>query len=276
MSNPDFLYRVVDDRSLVKFAPETGFTAADTWTAFDPHNNPQSARAIIELHSDWDNRIYTPLISTTESEAHAWRLARNRDEYGRTNVHVAIIDRELLERQVNVYRMLSLVDTVDAKIAPKARSHWEHVCVHRIPMDTILRFYTISEFQEYLAVDDDDDTTWDYEEENWNEEDEQWSSRVCDEESQTPEDEEEKWLWGAREEPQCLLSDLGEEDESQSLSAPKDGEEVLSEDEEWLPEPEESRAHWGKEEEQSALDDDDDDSEETVLDSSIRLRVVTI
>jgi len=195
-----------------------------------------------------------------------------------SNVHVAIIDRELLERQVNVYRMLSLVDTVDAKIAPKARSHWEHVCVHRIPMDTILRFYTISEFQEYLAVDDDDeDITWDDEEENRNEEDEQRSFRVCDEESQTSEDEEEKWLWGAREEPQCF-SDLDEEDESQSLSAPKDGEEVLSEDEGWLPE--ESRAHWGKEgleEPQSALDDDDDDdSEETVLDSSIRLRMVTV
>jgi hypothetical protein len=55
----------------------------------------------------------------TDSEDHVWRLACNREGHGRTDIHIAIIDRDLLESQVDVYRMLDLVDATNAEIAPK-------------------------------------------------------------------------------------------------------------------------------------------------------------
>lgn len=131
----------------------------------------------------------TPLISTTDSEDHAWRLACNREEHGRTNIHVAIIDRDRLESYVNVYRMLDLVRAIDAEIAPKAYSRHEHVCVYRIPIDCIVRFYTLSEFMWHINGDSSDGDN--------EEEEELWLKWLDEEELQSPEDEEEGWwpLW---------------------------------------------------------------------------------
>lgn len=242
----DQLYRVVDDRSFVQFNPETGFTAADIMTEFDPENDPQSARDIIELHSDWGNRMWTPLISTTDSEDHAWKLACNREEYGCTNIHIAIIDHDLLESQVDVYRMMDLVHTTGAEIAPKARSWHEHVCVHHIPIDAVIHFYTLSEFEQYLVGDDSEQENilWSYgEEEERGEEEEQWPFwDNSEEESQIPfeeeDDEGENAVW---EEGQLFWEEYEEEQRQDGLWGE---EELLS-------------SFWGEEDE--SLDGDDDE-----------------
>jgi hypothetical protein len=226
----DLLYRVVDERSLIQFDPEFGFVAADTWSPFDPNNDPDSARDIIELHADWSNRAWTPLISMTDSEDHAWRLACSREEHGRMEVQIAIIDRELLESQVDVYRMLDLADAIGAEIAPKARSWREHICVHHLPIDAIIRVFTLSEFERYImAGDEQEDNPWSYAEGGWEQEEGSVNSLGSEEEreypfwdeeeqSEAPSMEEQEWhndYWGDEESQSSLWS---EEDGSQSAS----------------------------------------------------------
>jgi len=201
----DLMYRVVDERSLVQFDPEVGFVAADPWSPFDPRDDPESARDIIELHADWSNRVRTPLISMTDSGDHAWRLACNLAGHGPMEIHIAVIDRELLENQVDVYRMLDLADALGAEIAPKARNWREHICVHHIPIDAIIRIFTLSEFERYIMADDEQENNpWSYMEEGWEQGDESGSSLgsedgyespFWDEEegSEAPSMEEEEW-----------------------------------------------------------------------------------
>jgi len=186
----DLLYRVVDDGSCVKFDLKTGFTAADIWTAFDPEGDPRWARDVIELHSDRNNRISTPLISMTGSVVHAWKLACDRQEQGHIDIHVALIDRDALKSQVEVYRMLDLVDGTNAEIAPKSCSWWDHVCVHRIPINAVVRFFTQSEFERYLASDDEHESNG--EDKDW-EEEEDPSSPLESEEEEWQIVSEEEW-----------------------------------------------------------------------------------
>jgi hypothetical protein len=229
----DLLYRVVDERSLVQFDPGVGFVAADTWTPFDPHQDPESARDIIELHSDWSNRTWTPLISMTDTEDHAWRLARNREEHGRIDIHVAIIDRELLESQVDVYRMLDLVDAIGAEIAPKARSWHEHFCVHRVPIDAILAFFTLPEFERYITSDDEQEyNPWSYAERDWGEEDEHSSSLGSEEEREWPFSDEEEGsdIPSMQEEDQWQNSHWDDGESQSSLWSEDDGSQSASED----------------------------------------------
>jgi len=223
----DLLYRVVDERSLVKFDPEAGFVAADIWTPFDPKDDPDSARFIIELHSDWSNRTWTPLISMTDSDEHALRLACSREEHGRIDVHVAIIDRELLESHADVYRMLDLVNATGAEIAPKARSWREYVCIHHIPLAAIINFITLSDFEEILMSNDEEEVNpWNY---VWGSGEESSSLSSEEEDRQRPFWEGEEWsdildgedddesrssLWS--EEYQSWSSEDNDDDESRS------------------------------------------------------------
>jgi hypothetical protein len=234
----DLLYRVVDERSLVQFHPEVGFVAADTRSSFDPSDDPESARDIIELHADWSNKVWTPLISMTDSEDHAWRLACNREEHGRMDIQIAIIDRELLESQVDVYRMLDLADAIGAEIAPKARSWREHICVHHIPIDAIIRVFTLSEFEQYIMADDEQEyNPWSYTEGGWGQGEESGSSLGSEEGQESLFWDEEEGSEAPSVEEEGWHNDYWDDEESQSsLWSEEDGSQGASEYDDELPE----------------------------------------
>lgn len=139
------LYRITDDDSRDKFSEANGFIAPID--QFDP--SAQGAKTFVELHLDWSNKKPTPFISTIDSHHNAIYLAEKRARR-KMGVRIAIIDRDKVESQgVVVYHMESLVRDTIAILPSVARNNTEHLCVHRIPREAILKICSLEEFSHY-------------------------------------------------------------------------------------------------------------------------------
>jgi hypothetical protein len=106
---------------------------------------------------NWASRHPTLLVSTTSNYYRATNIARGKGKYsGGLEVYVAIIDREHVDPDIQVYCMEELIEQTKARVESKAKSIAKHefVFVHSIPRRAIKLFFTLIEFERFGGGDE--------------------------------------------------------------------------------------------------------------------------
>jgi len=117
---------------------------------------PEDQKLIVEAHSIWS--VYqppSPLISTTEDEDRALRLAEKISETeGLTldQIDIAVIRPGLVDSgKMEYYHWLDLVQDLGAEIENRSRNDHEYVFLHYIPDEAIEFYGAVEEYIKSFA-----------------------------------------------------------------------------------------------------------------------------